>query len=275
MSTVPSSDPGAGADDGGRRRYVRLTFDSWNVPDGVTWVPGPPGIASDVVMGDRSRPFLRGRTVAGIHEAIDSIEREGRLYADSGVDLVAVMDGQVFIAEAKAYASEPRHGHYPYTPVPRQGRTGRLLVWFSSFSVCGLTDLAALIAGRKRPALRAEWRAVLAGESGHDPAAWPEFKKAVGFVRAAVRCRVADAAEAAWGPLDAVLRSRKLSNLLVFGLPTMAAMFILRREGALGVLTSAESIIAIGGALYALVRLGRWWRDIVPPKPKARREAKE
>ena len=176
------------------------------------------------------------------------------------------------IAEAKAY--EPRHARYSYAPVPRVGRASRRRVRFSSFSVCGLTDLAALIAGRKRPALRAEWRALLAGESGHEPAAWPEFRKAVGFVRAAVRCRVADAAEAVWDPLDAVLRSRKLSNLLVFGLPAMAAMLILRHEGALGVLTSAESIIAIGGALYALVRLGRWWRDIEPPKPKARREAK-
>jgi hypothetical protein len=29
--------------------------------------------------------------------------------------------------------------------------------------------------------------------------------------------------------------------------------------------------LAIGGGLYGLIRVGRWWRDVKPPQPKARR----
>jgi hypothetical protein len=50
----------------------------------------------------------------------------------------------------------------------------------------------------------------------------------------------------------------------------LAALFILRHLGTLGVLTSAESIAAIGGALCGLIRIGRWWRDVKPPDPKPR-----
>ena len=71
-----------------------------------------------------------------------------------------------------------------------------------------------------------------------------------------------------------MLRSRTLSNLFV-PIPTAeATLYILRHLGTLGVLTSAESVSAVGGCLYGLVRIGRWWRDVKPPEPKARR-AKE
>jgi len=75
-------------------------------------------------------------------------------------------------------------------------------------------------------------------------------------------------------PLDALLRSRALSNLLVLVPTLMAALYILRRLGTLGVLTSAEGISAIGGGLYGLVLAGRKYRNVKPPEPKARR-AKE
>jgi hypothetical protein len=142
-------------------------------------------------------------------------------------------------------------------------------------SVCGLSDFAALLAGRKRPGLRDEWRAHLVGESGHDPVTWRKAIEALGFVASALRCRCTDAADAAWIPVDAILRSRKLSNLLVLGPTAVAAMYILRHLGTAGVLTSAESISALGGILYGLVRVGRWWRDVKPSEPKARRAAKE
>jgi len=139
-------------------------------------------------------------------------------------------------------------------------------------SVCSLVDLAVLLAGRRGPALRVEWRAHLAGESGHDPVTWPKAREAFGFVASAIRCRCSDAAEAAWWtPVDAILKSRMLSNLFVL-IPTMMATgFIFRYEGTLGVLKSAESISAIGGFLYMLIRVGRWWRNVKPPEPKARR----
>ncbi len=70
------------------------------------------------------------------------------------------------------------------------------------FSVRGLTGLAVLLAGRKRPALRAQWRAHLAGESGHDPVTRQKVREALGFVASAIRCRRSDAADAAWTPVD-------------------------------------------------------------------------
>ena len=139
------------------------------------------------------------------------------------------------------------------------------------FSVRGLTDLAALLAGRKRPALRAEWRAHLAGWSGHDSADWEKVRQALGFVASAIRCRCSDAADAAWVPVDAVLKSRILSNLFVFIPAAMAAYIVLRHDGTLGVVTAAESIIAIGGMMHGLIRVARWWRNVKPPEPKARR----
>lgn len=150
---------------------------------------------------------------------------------------------------------------------PREIRADRAFV---RFSVRRLTDLAALLAGHERPVLREEWRAHLAGESGQDPVTWHKVKDALGFVASAVQCRMADVGDAAWIPVDAILKSRKLSNLLVFGPTAMSAVYILRHDGTLGVVTSAEAISAIGVGLYGLVRVGRWWRDVKPPEPKAR-----
>ena len=145
----------------------------------------------------------------------------------------------------------------------------RALVWASRplarFSVRGLTDLAALLAGRKRPALRAEWRAHLAGESGHDLVTWQKVREALGFVASAVRCRCSDAAEAAWTPVDAVLKSRTLSNLFTLMPTALAALTSFRHGGTVGLLGSAGSTSTIGVALYGLVRVGRWWRNVKPP----------
>jgi hypothetical protein len=57
--------------------------------------------------------------------------------------------------------------------------------------------------------------------------------------------------------------------------PTWAAAYlVLRHEGTLGVVKAAESIGMIGGALYGLIRVGCWWRDVKPSEPKARRAKK-
>jgi hypothetical protein len=273
------------------------------------------------------------------------MEREERLHADSGVDLAMVVDGQLFIAQAKMQDSKSRlrgtqhlspkrlaitlavltttlavlivpvltmpvaassswlHGFITgllaslrasgipgiiaFTavtgtaavvlgvfPVHERKLANLSPSWLFTVSARGLTTLAAQLAGRKRPDLYEEWRTLLAGESGHDRITGREVKKALGFVASAPQCRCRDAADAAWIPVEAILKSRKLSNLLVFGPTWAAALCILRHLGTLGVLTSAESISAIGGGLYGLVRVGRWWRDVKPPEPKARR-AKE
>ena len=142
------------------------------------------------------------------------------------------------------------------------------------FSMIGLAGMAAVLVGHRRLDLQNEWCAHLAGESGHDPADWQKAAQAFGFVVTAVKLRSSDAADTAWVPVDAILRSRALSNLFVF-LPTGAAAYlVLRHEGTLGLVKAAESIIAIGAVLYALIHTGRRWRNIKPPQPKARRPKK-
>jgi hypothetical protein len=142
---------------------------------------------------------------------------------------------------------------------------------FAGDSARKIADLAAILAGRKRPGLREEWQAHLAGEAGHELPAWWKVAAALGFVAAAVRYRLMDAADILWIPTDAVLKSRPLSNLVV-GMPTVTAAAILfRHAGTVGVVGSAESIAAVGGSLHALIRVGRWWRGVKPVDPKLRR----
>ncbi len=150
---------------------------------------------------------------------------------------------------------------------PRQARLGRL-------SVTCLTDLAVLLAGSSRPALRDEWFAHLAGESGHDPITWNKAKLAFGFVASGVRLRLADAADLAWRPADAVLGSRTLSNLFVWG-PVIVTLFaIVHHDGRFGLVADDQDPVALGAFLYVVIKTGRWWRGVKPPEPKARR-AKE
>lgn len=139
------------------------------------------------------------------------------------------------------------------------------------FGARRITDLAVFIAGRKRSSLREEWRAHLAGDEGRELSPLEKLRAASGFAAAAVRYRLRDVSLVAWKVIDRVLKSRPLSNMFVLSPTVAAAVIILRNDGAAGMLGSAESIAAIGGALYGLICVGRWWRDVKPPEPKARR----
>lgn len=152
----------------------------------------------------------------------------------------------------------------------RERRLQRLAQRFASASAWRITDIAAALAGRKRRALREEWHTHLTGEPGDDLSARRKVTAAIGFVRGAVKMRLRDAADLAWKPADTVLRSRPLSNLFVLMPTVTVAVFILCNAGILGLLQSMESITATGAVLYALVRCGRWWRDVKPPDPKPR-----
>jgi hypothetical protein len=137
-----------------------------------------------------------------------------------------------------------------------------------------LTRIAALLAGPKRAELRTEWASHLSGETGTGLPSRRQARDALGFVASAIRCRCSDAADAAWTPVDAVLKSRALSNLFALMPTGLAALILFRHGGTIGLLGSAESVSAIYLALYALVLAGRKYRDVKPPEPKARR-AKE
>ncbi len=151
----------------------------------------------------------------------------------------------------------------------------RQLLSLVAFSVRSLTDLAAFLAGRKNgPVLREEWRAHLAGESGHDPISCAKVREATGFVIAGLRDRGQDCADAAWKPVDAVLRSRTLSNLVV-AVPTIVIAFeVLTHKGTMTLLTSLGSIFGAWFFLAGMIKAGRNYRDAEPPKPKARQAGK-
>jgi hypothetical protein len=135
-----------------------------------------------------------------------------------------------------------------------------------------VTDVAVFLAGRRRTVLREEWSAHLAGEKGIGLTSRRKIMTAIGFIVAAMRFRAEDVADLAWIPVDAVLKSRKLSNLFIGAPPLVASMIVFCHGGLYAMLTSAESIIAIGGLLLVTVHAGRRWRGVKPAKHKPRRE---
>ena len=131
-----------------------------------------------------------------------------------------------------------------------------------------LFALAAGIAGSRRAALRSDWSAVLA-ESSRQTA----VRAAGGMVVAALRLRAHDAARAGWRLLDRILASRTWSNLAVAAPTTAAAWVFFRHGGGYDVLVNTEAIAVIGAAFRKLVTLGRWWRDVAPPKRRTAERA--
>lgn len=137
------------------------------------------------------------------------------------------------------------------------------------------TDLAVIIAGRKRgSSLREEWRRHLAGDEGRRLLPQERLCAASGFAVAAVRYRLRDASVLAWRPADAVLSSRFLSNLFVWGPVIVALVAIVHHDSRFGLLADDQDPVALGAFLYVVIKTGCWWRGIKPPEPKARR-AKE
>jgi len=134
-----------------------------------------------------------------------------------------------------------------------------------------LTNLAAFLAGPKRSSLLDEWRSHLSGETGCGLARKDPIRAARGFLVAAVRFRLRDAASLAWRPADAVLVSRTLSNLFVWGPVALVLVAIVRHDGRFGLVADIQDPAALGAFLYGVIRTGRWWRGIKPPEPKARR----
>lgn len=140
-----------------------------------------------------------------------------------------------------------------------------------------LMKLAVLIAGRMRAeAVREEWRSHLAGDSGCGPLARKrQVRAAYGFVWAAVCYRVQDAADLGWRPVDAVLASRGLSTATVYVPSLVTAVLLAKQGGIYGILDHITSVPAVGGAMYGLIRTGRWWRGVQPSKhhPRGKKSA--
>jgi hypothetical protein len=83
-----------------------------------------------------------------------------------------------------------------------------------------------------------------------------------------MRYRAQDAADLAWQPADAVLRSRTKSNLFVW-LPALGIVLaVAHHDGWYGLAANAQNLIETWAGLYAAVRAGRWYRTVKPPEPR-------
>jgi hypothetical protein len=132
-----------------------------------------------------------------------------------------------------------------------------------------LPGAAVFLAGKKRSAVRDEWRSHLSGPTGRGLAWEDQVRAARGFLWSAVRFRLHDAADLMWRPIDAVLGSRILSNLFVWGPVFVVLIAIVRHDGRYGLVADVQDPIELGLFLYAAVKVGRWYRKVKPPEPRA------
>ena len=134
-----------------------------------------------------------------------------------------------------------------------------------------LTSAAVFLAGRKRSAVRDEWRSHLHGWPGRGLSRQEQVRAARGFLWSAARFRLQDAADMGWRPIDAVLGSRTLSNLFVGGPIVAMLVAIVYHDGRFGLVADDQDPAALGAFLYFVIKTGRWWRGVKPPEPKRRR----
>lgn len=81
-----------------------------------------------------------------------------------------------------------------------------------------------------------------------------------------MRYRLQDAADLGWQAVDAVLRSRTKSNLFVW-IPFLAAVLaVIHHDGQYGLITNAGNLLEWWGGLYAVIRVGRWYRLVKPER---------
>lgn len=146
--------------------------------------------------------------------------------------------------------------------------------WYPATLPHRLTGLAAIIAGRSRARADGEWKAHLGGNTGYGLPRATQLRLSLGFIRAAVRYRLQDAADAAWRPADAILASRALSGLAVVMTALPAALMFLVHGGLYSVLSNLENISVAAVFTYSLVRFGRKWRGVRPSEHEPRRSRK-
>ena len=82
---------------------------------------------------------------------------------------------------------------------------------------------------------------------------------------AALRCRLDDAADPAWRPVDALVSSWHGSNLATFVPVTVAVGLVLTRDGFYGLIANADNLGVIAVAPYAALKGLRMYRQIDSP----------
>jgi hypothetical protein len=136
-----------------------------------------------------------------------------------------------------------------------------------------LTGLAVFIAGQNRAVVSAEWRSHLSGESGTGLPSRRQARESAGFVLAAVRYRLQDAADLAWRPVDILLESRELSNLTVVLATLVIAVFFLHRGGLNDLANNLVNVAVVPASTLAAIHGGRRYRQVKPPKRRSRRRS--
>jgi hypothetical protein len=145
-------------------------------------------------------------------------------------------------------------------------------LWYSRVSPQRLAGFAVFIAGRERADLGCEWRAHLSGETGRGLSPDRQVREAAGFLCAAIRYRLQDAADSAWRSVDAALASRGVSNLFVLLATLSVSVLFIRQGGVNGLADNLGSVAVVWGACFGLVHVGRQWRGVKPPEHKPRKK---
>jgi hypothetical protein len=149
--------------------------------------------------------------------------------------------------------------------------TGR--PWYARMSPQRLTGIAVFIAGRRERAdLGEEWRAHLSEQTGRGLPPDQQAMEAVGFVRAAVRCRAEDVEDWLWESVDAVLASRWMSSLFVLLAMVSIAVVFIRQGGLYGLADNIGGVAVVFATALGVIHVGRKVRDVKPPEHKPRRE---
>ena len=136
-----------------------------------------------------------------------------------------------------------------------------------------LTSLAVLIAGQRGDVASAEWCSHLSGETGTGLPSRRQARESAGFVLAAVRYRLQDAADLAWRPVDTLLESRELSNLTVVLATLVIVVFFLHRGGLNDLADHLEQVAVVPTFALAMIHCGRRYRQVKPRKREPRRRS--
>ncbi|MFD4481491.1 anti-sigma factor family protein [Streptomyces sp. NPDC058471] len=122
-------------------------------------------------------------------------------------------------------------------------------------------SLAARMAGERRD-LHAAWLADLDGdpEDGVSLTVWQQRRYALGFLVAAVRCRLRDGLGRLWLPVDWILTTRNRQEACIGLPPALLVIYIAMHDGVHTLLT--EGWGWVGGCGVATFALVRWLQRV-------------
>jgi hypothetical protein len=187
-------------------------------------------------------------------------------------DITLVTEESMLPDVANAEATSPE-SRLPSAASQSENRIRRLRARRAARTCEQLTGLAVRIVGHERAvALNEEWRGHLAGQSGQGLAGSRQARDAArGFLIAALRTRLQDAADAVWGPADAMLASRDLSNLIAMLATIIVAVIFVHSAGVYGLVSNLVNVAITWTATRWIIRTGRVWRGVKLPEHKPRR----